>query len=208
MRAAAALALLLAACGDDAPPDAGLCAVGDVSADPELELVYRTADGTMAPLAEGTVVPLLTPPQGGKVIYVGARGKNVDLCGASLQAALRDPCTDRVLGIERRPIAWRLADDGFAEPAQPQEISDYANLPLCPNAGSSEDLDGHPAQLEIRFYEPGGRVTERILSITPTCADDEVPMLCRCECDADYELGFECPGDPDGGVAECVDAGP
>jgi len=203
-------ALLLAGCGDDAPPpDAAIpCRIGDPSLAPELEPVYRTAGGEMAPLGDGAELPLLTPPQGGRVIYVGARVRNVDLCGATLQAALRDPCTDRVLGIERRPIAWRLAPDGFAEPAQPQEISDYANLPMCPNAGADADLDGTPAQLELRFYEADGRVTERILQVTPTCADDQDPQLCRCECDSDYDLGSECPGDPDGGAAECPDAGP
>ena len=204
------LVLGLAGCSDDSgPPDAFVpCVVGDPAAEPEIEPVYRTADGVMAPLGDGTVLPLLTPPQGGKVIFVGVRIRNVDLCGASLQAAVRDPCSSRVLGIERRPIAWRIAEDGFAEPAQPQEISDYANVPMCPNAGATEDLDGHAAQLELRFYEGDGRVTERILEVTPTCADDGTPSLCRCECDADYELGVECPADPDGGVAECPDAGP
>jgi hypothetical protein len=197
----------LAACGDDAPADAGICVVGDLALAPELELVYRTAGGEMAPLGDDTVVPLLTPPQGGKVIYVGVRVRNVDLCGASLQAAVRDPCTNRVVGIERRPIAWRIAEDGFAEPAQPQEISDYANVPLCPNAGAEHDLDGPALQLEMRFYPAGAAPVDRIVPITTSCADDELPNLCRCECDSDYELGVECPADPDGGVAECADAG-
>lgn len=207
MRAVLAL-LVVAGCGDDAAPDGGICVVGDLSSAPEIELVYRTAGGTMEPLGDDATLPLLTPPQGGKVIYVGVRVKNVDLCGASLQAAVRDPCTNRVLGIERRPIAWRIAEDGFAEPAQPQEISDYANVPLCPNAGAAEDVDGPELQLEMRFYPAGAAAIDRVIAITTTCADDELPQLCRCECDADYELGVECPGDPDGGVAECADAGP
>ena len=207
MRAAPAL-VLLAACGDDAAPDAAICVVGDLSAEPEIELVYRTADAEMVPLVDGAELPLQTPPQGGKVIFVGMRVKNVDLCGASLQGAVREPCTNRVLGIERRPIAWRIAEDGFAEPAQPQEISDYANVPLCPNAGAAEDVDGPELQLEMRFYPAGAAAIDRVIAITTTCADDELPQLCRCECDADYELGVECPGDLDGGVAECADAGP
>src|SRR5687767_14346260 len=98
MRVVLAL-LVLAGCGNDGGSDSGICVVGDLSAEPEVELVYRTVGGTMEALGDGTAVPLQTPPQGGKVIYVGVRVKNVDLCGASLQAAVRDPCTNRVLGI-------------------------------------------------------------------------------------------------------------
>ncbi len=195
----------VAACGDDgAAPDATPCRVGDVSADPTVELIYRTADGTMAPLADGAVLPLMSPPQGGKIVLVSMRVRDAELCGATIQAALRDPCTNRILGIERRPVAWRFADDGFAEPAQPQELSDFVNLPLCPNAGAADDLDGHIYQLEMRFYEtPDAQPIERLLDVTLSCDDELDPDGCKCECDADYELGGACPSDPDGGV-DCV----
>ena len=189
----------LAACGDDAPPDARSSIVGDPTQPAQLEPIYRTADGEMAPLVDGTELPLLTPPQGGKVAFVGVRAFNVDLDGITLQVALREPCGGRVVGIERRPIAWRIADDGFAEPAQPEEISDYANVPACPNAGAVVDLDGQPHEVELRLYE-AGRMTEAIVAVTPTCGSDTAPQLCRCECDSDYELGAECPSDPDAGV--------
>jgi hypothetical protein len=191
---------LLAACGDDAPPDGGLCIVGD----PTQPAVLQVVAHGLAPLPDGGTILLETPPQGGHVIFAGVRVKNANLCGATLQAALRDPCSGRVVGLERRPIAWRLADDGFAEPAQPEEISDYANIPACPNAAIDHDVDGHPLQLEIRLYEES-RMTETILTVTPTCADGDT--YCTCDCDSDYDLGGECPVDPDGGVA-CPDAGP
>ena len=199
----AALLALVAGCGDDAAPDGGLCIVGDPTQPAELQVVARG----LAPVADGDTLLLETPPQGGHVIFAGVRVKNADLCGASLQAAVRDPCTNRVLGIERRPIAWRIAEDGFAEPAQPQEISDYANVPLCPNAAAADDLDGPALQLELRFYPSGADPVDLTMAITATCADNDAPNLCRCECDSDYELGVQCPADADGGVAECVDAG-
>lgn len=174
-----------------------------------MQIVYRTADGELAALADGASLPVLTPPQGGKVVFVGVRVRNVDLCGATVQGALRDPCSGRVIGIERRPVAWRIADDGFAEPRQPVELSDYANIPACPNVAIDHDLDGHPAQLEVRLYEASPRVTERVIEVIPTCADDLDPSYCRCECDSDYDLGGDCPADPDGGVPSCPpDAGP
>lgn len=193
------LGLGLAACGDD---DAAPCRIGDVAADPQLELIYRAADGTMAPLLDGAALPLITPPQGGKIVLVGLRVRDAELCGATVQAALRDPCSNRVLGIERRPVAWRFTDDGWAEPAQPQELSDFVNLALCPSAAAGDDLDGHPYQLELRFYEtPDGGFIERIVEVTLRCDADLDPDGCKCECDADYQLGGACPVDPDGGIA-------
>jgi hypothetical protein len=213
LRSAGAAVVVVAGCGPDGPaiPDARpiLCTVGDLAAEPEMQLIYRTGDGDAVPLDDGGRLPLLTPPQGGKVSFVGVRVKNVTVCGATIQAALRDPCDGRVLGIERRPIAWRIADDGFAEPAQPAEISDYVNLPMCPNAGAERDVDGHPYSLEVRLYERTGRATERIVTVVPHCDDDLDPPRCRCECDADLGQTTGCPTDPDGGVIGCPpDAGP
>lgn len=204
----AAAALALAACGDDgaAPVDAdGPCVVGDLAAAPELELVSLDDAFAQRPLADGDELALVTPPQGGKVVFVGMRIKNVDLCGATIQAALRDPCTGRVVGIERRPVRWRVAPDGLAEPLDPQAISDYTNVAACPNAALSRDVDGSPYQLEVRFYPPGGApAIERILEVTPRCAADD--EQCRCECDSEYRLGEACPIDPEPGGDACPDA--
>jgi hypothetical protein len=199
LRLAIALVLLAGCGGDDE-----LCRVGDPSLEVELELVQRTADGEMVPLEDGAVLPVQSPPQGGKVAFVGVRVRNADVCGSQVQAALRDPCQGgRVIGIESRPVAWRLADDGFAEPAQPAEISDYTNVPLCPSSALESDLDGHLYQLEVRFYQADGSYAERLVDVTLTCADADDPAGCRCECDADYDEAAECPADPDGGIVDC-----
>jgi hypothetical protein len=214
LRAAAAAAAVAAAlagatgCGDDDPatPDAAPCDVGDPTATPELQVITQVA-GAIAPVTDGGTLPIVVPPQGGHILLVGVRVKNVSLCGATIGVALRDPCDNGVLGIERRPVAWRVADDGFAEPAQPMEISDYANVAVCPNGAGDRDIDGQPYQLEVRFYEAGGRVAERILATTPTC--DAGDTYCTCDCDSDYDLGGDCPTDPDAGVIGCApDAGP
>jgi len=192
----AAIAALLAACGgDNAVPDAGeVCAVGDPAAAPVLQVIGHGGGA----IEDGGTIALEVPPQGGLVAFAGLRARNVDLCGASVQAALRDPCTGRVVGYELRPVAWRIAEDGFAEPAQPAEISDFANIPACPNAAISHDVDGHPLTLEVRLYETSGRTTEVTLTVTPQCPAEG--DYCRCICDSDYDLGADCPDDPDGGV--------
>jgi hypothetical protein len=183
--------------GPDAQPDAIPCAtVGDLTQPVEMQVVYRTSTGIAAPLEDGAELPLVNPPQGGKILLVGVRVKNVDLCQATVQVAMKDLVTGRVAGIERRPVAWRIADDGFAEPSQPHEISDYANVPVCPNANIAQDIDGNPWQLEVRFYDRDQHATEQLLTVTPSCADDVDPALCMCECAMD--VGATC-GAPDAG---------
>ena len=106
-------------------------------------------------------------------------------------------------------MQWAIDEDGFAVPSQPMDISDYANVPACPNSAAADDLDGPAYELEVRLYEKSGRVTERVIAVTATCAEESDEADCQCECDGDYRLGEECPTDPDGGIAGCEpDAGP
>jgi hypothetical protein len=206
----------VAACGGhpsdpDARPDAIPCTtVGDLSQPVEMQVVHRTSSGVAAPLEDGATIALVNPPQGGKILLIGVRVKNVDLCNATVQVAMKDLVTGRVAGIERRPVAWRIAADGFAEPAQPNEISDYANVPVCPNANIAQDIDGNPWELEVRFYDKDSNPTEQTLTITPTCAEDFDPTLCMCECAMDFGTACECEVPiGDGGVVGCApDAGP
>ena len=190
LRTVVAIALLAACGGESADPDAGPTdldaipcgTIGDLSQPAQMQVVARTLDGTAAPVADGAEVALTNPPQGGKVLLIGVRVKNVDLCDATVQVAVKDLVTGRVAGIERRPVAWRIADDGFAEPAQPDQLSDYANVPVCPNANLDQDIDGNPWQLEVRFYDRSQDATEQILTVTPSCAADPDPVTCMCEC--------------------------
>jgi hypothetical protein len=204
---------LVAGCGGgaadpDARPDATPCGtVGDLSEPVEMQVVYRTSDGVAAPLADGAELPLVNPPQGGKVLLVGVRVKNVDLCRSTIQVAMKDLVTGRVAGIERRPVVWRIAADGFAEPSQPQEISDFANVPVCPNANIAQDIDGNPWELEVRFYDKDDHATEQVLTVTPSCAEDLDPTYCMCECSMDFGTACECGGVTDGGLC-APDAGP
>lgn len=188
----------LVACGGPhtEAPDAMPCEVGDVAQAPEMQVIYRTTAGEAAPLADGATLPLTVPPQGGHILLVGVRVKNVDLCNATIQVALKDPNTARVAGIERRPVAWHIADDGFAEPAQPFEISDYANVPVCPNANLAQNIYDAPWTLEVRFYDAEENPTEQVLTVTPTCDEDLDPQYCRCECAMDPEVACA----PDAGV--------
>ncbi|MCE9575614.1 MAG: hypothetical protein K8W52_20860 [Deltaproteobacteria bacterium] len=194
MRVLAPLLLALAACPGPQPYP---CVVGDLTQPPELQLVYRDANGAMMPLANGAMVPLTRAPQGGHIMLVSVRVKNAQLCDATLQAALKDPCTGRVAGLEGRPITWTIAADGFAEPQSPMELSDYANLAVCPAANNTREIDGAPWKLEVKLYQSGGASIDQTIDVTPSCDVSSDPESCRCEC------RFDCTSTVDAGVPSC-----
>ncbi|MCE9572851.1 MAG: hypothetical protein K8W52_06815 [Deltaproteobacteria bacterium] len=169
----------------DAPVDAWPCGVvGDLTLPPEMQVVYRTEQGASL-VVDGATLPLVDPIQGGKVLLIGLRVKNVDLCESSIQIAIKDLVNGRVAGVERRSVTWGLAPDGFAEPADPVTFYDYANVPLCPNGNIAQDIDGNPWQLEAQFYNGNLITAEQLLTITPSCADVVDPTQCQCECAMD-----------------------
>jgi hypothetical protein len=194
----AVAALALGGC-PDAPAPGIPCLVGDQAVPAELQVVFRTPEGVAASLVDGGLVPLTRAPQGGEVLLIGVRVNHVDVCGATLQVALKDPCTGYVQGIEGRPVTWRLAADGFAEPAQPAELSDYANVAVCPVANSSRDIDDNVWQLEVRFAQANKPPMIQTLTVRPTCAGASSPDGCRCDCDATGD----CAPEIDGGVPVC-----
>src|SRR3712207_1673594 len=104
--AATGCLMLLVACGREAgdqPPD-NSCFVGDSSSAMEFEVVYRTVQGEVERANEMGKIPLIQPPQGGKVLLVGVRARNLDPCSLIISTALVDPASDAVVALERRPI--------------------------------------------------------------------------------------------------------
>lgn len=200
----------LSACtsGGDDPPPAKRCFVGDESELPEIELVYRDAEGRMQPLEPNGRVPLILPPQGGKVMFVGVRARNLDGCPITLSTSLRDICGDAVIALERRPVQLEPTGDGWLAPLQPTELSNYSNLPACPRANINRDIHDQPYLLTVRAEDKDGRMAEASLEITPFCAEAELLESCECECRADYKLGNDCAGErPDAGETCDRDAG-
>ncbi|MFL5305866.1 MAG: hypothetical protein ACJ8F1_11665, partial [Polyangia bacterium] len=76
-----AFLVALAGCGGGqtvAPPPPASCFAGDPMSAPAVTLVYQTAGSGLAPVADGSTVPLVVPPQGGEVLVVGVRALNID----------------------------------------------------------------------------------------------------------------------------------
>jgi len=203
MRGLLTLALGLWGCSSDPT-----CFVGDLTAQPEIEIVHRTASGTVA--ITRALVPLLNPPQGGKVLLVGVRAKNLDGCPLQISASLRDPCNDRVLALERRPVSLEASPDGWAAPARPLELDNFSNLPGCPRSDNDRPIADQPYLLRVTVTDKEGRTAEATRMIEPYCgAEPEHAATCACECRSRFDRGACKTTSEDSGVVPrtCQDGG-
>lgn len=197
------LAFALFACSNAESKDSGLrdsgCFVGSEDAGPEMIIIHQTVGGTIAEtLAEGPV-PLIEPPQGGRVIFVAARARNLDGCPINVTAALRDVCTNRVVGFESRDVLMKPTGDGWIEPEFPDQLANYSNLAACPVAAATRDIHDQRYMLEVRLTDVAGRSIEKHVPVFPVCAEPAMLDECLCLCRARYVLG-ECPERLDAGV--------
>lgn len=173
------------------------CIIGDENGEAEIVLIYRTVDGEVADLVDNGEVPLILPPQGGKVTLVGVRAKNVT-CRLLLNGNLSNSlCGGNIIGLEGRPVDLEEREDGFGYPAAPDTLQNYVNIPVCPTFSSTRDGDGQPYALQVRATEVRrlGEETARThvmnATVTPVCAEPEIFDDCTCECDADLVLDVD-----------------
>lgn len=199
--AAALLSALCAACPDEEEqPPAISCPLGDLTQPIELEIVHKAAGGGVTVTTSSSAVPLILPPQGGKVMLVGVRARNVDGCPLTLTAALRDPCSDDLIALERRPILLE-EKNGWLEPQEPLELNNYSNLPACPREGLTRQVNDNEYRLEIVVEDKTGRQASKAITIVPTCAEPANEMSCRCECRTDFSTVDNCDLSRDAGVS-------
>lgn len=192
---------------DAAPPqvdaDCPVGVLGDTSMPIEFEFRVLHVDGSDAPLADGDDVPLVFPPQGGRVIFVGVRAKNIDGCGVQLTGALRDMSNGQVR-IDSRTVNLIPTGDGWGTSAPPsQSISSardtYSNVPVCPNQWATSDVFDHEFILEVTVEDKEKRKLTKSIKVTPRCAEPDKLAECRCICKVGYVLGEQC-ADVDSGV--------
>jgi hypothetical protein len=195
--------LVVAGCGgseEEAGPDAAAlsCFVGDPAQPPEIGVVYRAADGAIRPVAEQGEVPLIQPPQGGKVMFIGIRGRNLDGCPLDISAALIEPSSGAVISLERRPVLLQEDGTGWLEPRSSGGLSNYSNLPGCPRAALARSINDETYRLLVSVEDQTGLHAETETLIVPVCGEPERDAQCRCECSEEYELGDSC--EPEAGV--------
>jgi hypothetical protein len=212
MRVGLALGMMLAAsgCGQNAPdetaatggPVAGckLAPVGDVSKPIEMKLVAAGVNdqglmqfaGTPKPIADGSVIPMIVPPQGGWVIYVGARANNIDPCGVQVKGVLTDPATQQVT-VDERTAKLTVGTDGWAGPLEHDPLAGaLANVAVCPNQWASNDMYGNTFKLTVTLTERSGRSASQSIDVKLECAEAQYKNSCSCQCKKNYVLGESC----------------
>jgi hypothetical protein len=159
-------------------------------------------DGVSQKLNEvqpGQVIPLEPPPQGGYVLYVGARVINIGAC-VEFRGRVRDPGPSKTeVGYDARGTTLVQHADGWGWP-DPSDNSNVSNPNPCPDYGTA-DITGGNWELQMVVADRfSARTVEVVQPIVPKCmlSDAATQADCVCTCSANYFLG-KC-GMLDGGM--------
>lgn len=174
----------------DSAPACQLPFLGDKTKPVELQLTARDSLGKSTVLRDGSDLSILFPPQGGRVIFLGVRAKNLDPCTVRLNGAIRDLST-RQVRIDNRTINLVPHADGFGTSVD-SDISTFSNVPVCPNQWASADIFDRPYQIEVTVVDKDGRSATQKLTITPRCNESGREDECHCICKGGYILGSHC----------------
>ncbi|MGO9836397.1 MAG: hypothetical protein ACLP1X_19525 [Polyangiaceae bacterium] len=185
------------ACSPAPPAGAAGCAAGFLGSDaspPEFQIIALQAGDIISTVDDGGTVEMLLPPQGGRVIFVGVRATNIDGCGLQLTAALRDESNGEVRP-DSRTIDLLVEDGGWGASgtgAVSTAISNFSNIPVCPNEWSATNIYGNRYGLEVTVQDREGRELTHKIVVTPECGQPANLAECLCICKAGYVLGQSC----------------
>lgn len=212
-----AVALVVTGCPADTDPDGGgpegcpAGFIGDPSKEIEIELRALRADGTDVPIADGDELAIVTPPQGGRVSFVGVRARNLDGCGVQVTGALRDlgsaqiRVDGRTVNLRKEPDGWGTTGQGtMTDFSSSAAIGDYSNVPVCPNQWADVDVFDHTFELEVLVQDSRKKKATKVIKVTPRCSEPGAKeTACRCLCKQGYVLGQACAekGVTDGGTS-------
>jgi hypothetical protein len=186
--------------GSDGPLGCKLAYVGDEKADIELEVVTLDPAYKAQPFAAGGDASILQPPQGGRVIFVGVRAKNLDPCAVKLAGAVRDPATMETR-LDTRTINLDVGADGWAE-SDETDISTFSNVPVCSNTWASTDVFDQTFKLIVSVTDRAGKKATAQLDVVPRCDEKkiengvDVQKDCLCICKQGYITGEPCNAAP------------
>ena len=195
-----ALSLLQAGCPADPPPPPActLAYLGDPAQPMQIELFYLpVGDGPSFGVKGGAApqdltacgpVDIVQPPQGTRVLFVGARANNLDPCNASLTTALRDPATNAIVGspdIRSTVLVGIAGRPGWGEtPASGDNEHGFANvgnMQVCPNFEGTRDIQQQPWLLEVDLKDRSGKKGQVLQRVFPRCALGDATCECTCQ---------------------------
>lgn len=190
------LAAVLAGCQSECK----LGVIGDTSSPPTLELIALGNDQKTINVTDHGTVPIYLPPQGGRVIMIGVRARNLIACGAQLTGSLRDSSTGQ-RRLDSRTINLVANEDGSGGTVD-GDISTYANIPVCPNQWAQGSVFDSEYTLTVSVVDQAQRTATATIAVVPTCVGGSpaIEAECRCLCKAGYVLGEDCSAGTDGGT--------
>jgi hypothetical protein len=171
----ALLALGLLGCGAAAPADA-------ITVTPAS---YDAAAMTLTDLTSGAPIDLVFPPQGGFVLFVGGRVRNLTDGNVEMRARMIDPGSQAVIAENTRVVTMKR--DAADATSWIPDLRSYQNVPnvtMCPST-STTDLFDVPLTLEVTVTEQAsGHVGTAMLASVPSCRQTDAKQLalCKCEC--------------------------
>ena len=165
----------------------------------EIAPVYMAPDESVQPLVDGEAVPLVFPPQGGRVLFIGVRATNLSPCGVKLTGVARDLATEQIR-FDARPLNLVPGPDGKGGSIA-GDLSSFSNVPICPNQWASTDAFDQTFGLELQVQDQDGKKGEVKLQAKLTCAEPANEEGCKCICKQGYTTDQVC-NEPlaDGGV--------
>jgi hypothetical protein len=186
--------------GGDAAPPCAAGILGDANGEPMLQITTpddSSDGGANVVVADGGDVVLAFPPQGGRVIFAGARATNIDACGVQMTGILRDT-NDQEVRLDSRTVNLVSTGDGWGTSTLPgvpadAQLANYSNIPVCPNGWASTAVFDTPFELVLTLQDQRGKMVSASVTVTPRCPDDSIAPSCRCICALDYILGEACP---------------
>lgn len=144
-------------------------------------------------LAEGDSIDLWPAPQGGHVVLVAAKVRNLVGDTVLLRVRARYPDTPFIVAEEARSVKMVPApgEPGTMQP-ELETRTQVAHIPLCPDYDPT-DIVNRPLEFVVQVTSTAGEERQSgavALHLYPTCdpgTTDE--PFCRCECSANYVLG-------------------
>ena len=175
------LAALVAGCGGSSMTAVGAIAVAPTE--------YDSASTTQRLLADGDDLQLVQPPQGGFVVFVGARVRGLADPTVQLASKLSDAQSGAEIANDGRVV--QLKQDGDAYVPDLRSYVNVSNITVCP-ANTSQNLYDRAATLEVTVTElKSGRAGTGHANVTLRCAA-ATASVCMCQCAAGFMTG-QCP---------------
>jgi hypothetical protein len=163
---------------------------GDCALPPEAVMQIRDDRGVYVEVHDGDPAELTLPVQGGHILFVTARIKNLEKHGVILLGEVRNPDTGVAVARDEKRVDFSVAlADGYGEPDL-ADTSNAANIAVCPNY-LARDIVGLEWVVDLTLTDSRKVPVKLSHRVVPSCRQTDSAMRtgCLCECLGCFALG-------------------